>query len=121
MVPASWLILALIHAIPAAVLVRPGLLQTLYGVADGGDLAILLVHRGALFLAIAILCAYAAWEPDARRAASLAVGISVIGFLVIYAAAGAPAGSLRMIAIADLIALVPLAITGYSAWRAAAS
>ncbi len=117
MLIAAWLLLALVHAAPAAVLVSPALIERLYGVAAAGDLGVLITHRGALFLAIVIVCLYAAWEPGARRAASLVVGISVVSFLVIYASAGAPSGSLRVIALADLLALLPLALVSWKAWQ----
>ena len=117
MLIAAWLLMALVHIMPAAVLVRPRLIGTLYGVPAEGDLGVLLMHRGSLFLAIVVVCLYAAWQPEARRAASLVVGISVCSFLVIYGAAGAPAGSLRLIAIADLFALAPLGLVSWQAWR----
>jgi hypothetical protein len=113
----AWMLLALVHVMPAAVLARPGLITSLYGVEAAGDLGILLIHRGGLFLAIVLVCLYAAWEPGARRAASLVVGISIVSFLAIYAAAGAPAGSLRLVALADLVALAPLGLVAWQAWR----
>ncbi len=113
----AWISLAIVHLMPAAVLVRPGLIETLYGVQAAGDLGVLLMHRGSLFLSIVVVCLYAAWASGARRAASLVVGISVVSFLVIYMGAGAPAGPLRVIAIADLVALAPLGLVGWQAWR----
>lgn len=113
----AWILLALVHVLPAAVLVRPGLIKSLYGIEVAGDLGVLLIHRGGLFLAIVLVCLYAAWEPGARRAASLVVAISIVSFLAVYAAAGAPSGSLRLIALADLIALLPLGLVAGQAWR----
>lgn len=113
----AWLALAAVHVAPAAVLVAPDLTRTLYGVAPDGPAGLLIVHRGALFLAVLAAALFAAFSPDARRAASIVVGISVIGFLLVYARAGMPAGSLRTIAVVDAIALVPLAFVGYRAWR----
>ncbi len=117
MLIAAWVLLALVHLTPAAVLVRPGLVASLYGVEAAGDLGVLLIHRGSLFLAVVVVCLYAAWEPEARRAASLVVGISVVSFLAIYVSAGAPSGSLRLIAMADLVALAPLGVVAWRAWR----
>jgi hypothetical protein len=117
MLTSAWLFLALVHLTPAAVLVRPDLVRSLYAVEAAGDLGVLLVHRGALFAAIVAVCLFAAWDPGARRAAALVVGISVVSFLVIYAAAGAPSGSLRLIALVDLVALVPLALATWKAWK----
>jgi hypothetical protein len=116
MLIAAWLLLALVHVTPSAVLARPELVRSLYGVEAAGDLGVLLIHRGALFLAIVVVCVYAAWEPNGRRAATLVVGVSILGFLIIYGLAGAPSGPLRLIALADLVALAPLALVSWNAW-----
>jgi hypothetical protein len=118
LVTISWLLLAAVHAAPAAVLFAPDLVQRLYGVAAGGTPGLLIVHRGALFLAVLAVSLLAAFSADARRAASLVAGISVVGFLILYIRAGMPAGPLRTIAIVDTAALVPLLFVGYRAWRA---
>lgn len=88
----------------------------MYGVEEEGPLGVILVHRGVLFLAVAAICAYAAFAPDARRAASIVAAISVIGFLITYATGGAPK-RLRSIAIADALALIPLIAASLDAWR----
>ena len=116
---ACWLLLAAIHALPALALVRPSLIERLYGVGPGGggaDVHLLLHHRAALFAAIVAACAWAAFQPGARGLAALVTGISMIGFLALWLLAGMPA-SLRQIAIADLIGLPGLI---YVAVRAAA-
>ncbi len=114
----AWCMLALIHVPPAAVVFSPSLLGRLYNVDAGGDIGVLLIHRGALFLALALLCLFAAFDSNIRRAASLVTAISVLGFLVVYIRAGAPGGALRNIAIGDLVALLPLALVLWTAWRA---
>ena len=111
-----WLLLAAVHAAPAAVLFAPGMVERLYGVAPGGTAGLLIVHRGALFLAVLAAAVLAAWSPEARRAASLVVGISVVGFLGVYVAGGSPRGALRTVALVDAAALVPLAVVGWRAW-----
>lgn len=88
----------------------------MYGVDENPQLSAILTHRGVLFLAIAVVCAYAAFTPEARRAASLLAAISVIGFLLIYAGARFPQGPLRPIALADALALIPLAGAVMDAW-----
>ena len=45
MVRLAWILLALIHALPAIALVRPSLLTTLYGVEPQAPAFILLWHR----------------------------------------------------------------------------
>lgn len=112
-----WLGLAAVHAPPAAVLFKPALLGSLYGIPPGGPAEVLLVHRGGLFLAITIVALLAAFDPHARKAASLVVAISVISFLLLYVSAGVPEGALRTIALVDSAALPPLAFVCWSAWR----
>ena len=114
----AWIALAVIHVSPAAVLVAPGLVRHLYAVEPTGPAGVLIVHRGALFLAIVALALWASLDPAVRRAASVAVAISVIGFLFVYARAGLADGALRTIAIADAAALLPLAWVGWKAWSA---
>jgi hypothetical protein len=113
----SWTLLILVHASPAAVLFSPNLVRTLYRVDEAGAAGVLLTHRGALFLAIVAACVGAIFMPEGRRVASMVVAVSVIGFLLVYVRAGAPAGALRTVALVDLFALVPLAIVTFAAWR----
>lgn len=116
---ACWLVLAAVHASPAAVLFKPALIEALYGVPPTGSSGVLLIHRGALFLAVVAVAVFAAFNPEARRAATLLVAISVIGFLLVYAMAGSPSGPLRTIALVDAVALVPLAVVTWGAWKGA--
>jgi hypothetical protein len=113
----AWGLLALAHLSPAAVAFVPSLVERLYGVSPAGDLGVLIAHRGALFLAIVAACVLAAFDPPARRALSVVVAISVIGFLALYLRAGAPSGPLRTIAIVDAATLLPLALVVVAAWR----
>jgi hypothetical protein len=80
------------------VLFAPGLVSTLYRVDASGPLGVLVVHRGALFLAIVVACGYALLEPGARRLAVLIAAISMIGYLAVYLRSGAPV-SLRTVAV----------------------
>jgi len=113
----AWLTLAAVHAAPATVLFAPSLVQDLYGTAPGGAAGVLLVHRGALFLALVVAAVFAAFDPAARPMGSVVMAISVVGFLVVYGRAGMPAGALRTVALVDLAALAPLAFVGFHAWR----
>ena len=118
LVVVCWLILAAVHASPAAVLFKPSLTGMLYGVPPTGPTGLLIVHRGALFLAVFVVAVFAAFSPEARKAATLVVGISLVAFLAVYAMAGAPQGPLRTIAVVDALALLPLAYVTWSAWLA---
>lgn len=117
MAKGAWLALAAVHAAPAAVLFAPSLVQSLYDVSPGGAGGILLVHRGALFLALVVVAMFAAFDPAARPLGSIVMAVSVVGFLVVYARAGMPVGALRTVALVDLAALAPLAFVAFHAWR----
>lgn len=113
----AWAALALIHASPAAVLFAPSLIKRLYGVEANGVLGVLLIHRGALFLAVLAACLLALFDPTARRTACVVVAISVVVFLVVYVQAGMPAGPLRTVALVDFVGLAPLAWAVFAAFR----
>lgn len=118
-VEASWAVLALIHAPPAAATFLPGLRRRLYGgVDESGPLGIILIHRGILFLAIFAACVFAALNADARELATIVTTTSVVGFLLVYLRAQ-PASQrpLRAVAAVDAIGLVPLTIVLFDAWR----
>lgn len=110
----AWLMLALIHLMPALAFFRPAMLTRLYGLDAHTPTFLLLHHRAALFLVVCTVCVWAAFDPGARRVASVAAAISMLSFLGLYWHAGSPP-SLRMIALADLAGLPFLAIV---AWRA---
>lgn len=112
----AWLALVLVHAPPAFAAFSPTIRRRMYGIEETPQLAVILAHRGVLFLAVAAVCLYAAFEAGARPAAAIVAAVSVIGFLTIYASAGAPKGPLRPIAIADLVAAGPLALVALDAW-----
>jgi len=111
-----WLILGLIHAVPALALFRPALISRLYGVDPGTDHFTLLHHRAALFLVVVVVCVWAAFRPEVRQLASVAVGISMASFVVIWWLSGMPP-ALRTIAIADLIGLPVLLYVAWQAFR----
>ena len=64
MVRLAWLLLALIHVLPAIALVRPALLTKLYGVELASPVYTLLWHRAALFVVILLICCWAAIRPE---------------------------------------------------------
>lgn len=114
----AWGLVAMIHVMPTVVLFMPEFTHRMYGILPKGDVGILIVHRGALFLALIATALFAMFDPGVRRASSVIVAISVIGFLFVYARAGMPTGSLRAIAQVDLIALLPLGFVTWQAWLA---
>jgi hypothetical protein len=111
----AWAMLALIHAMPALALFRPALLTRLYGAVPGDGSFLLLQHRAALFLVVVIVALWAMADPAVRRLAVVAVGVSMLSFLWLFAMAGRPP-ALRTIAIADLVGMVPLLFVAWRAW-----
>ncbi len=120
MVKVAWLALGALHVTPALVLVMPRLVERLYGVSPQGDPGVLLIHRGALFLAVMVATIWAVLDPKVRPLAAVIAGISMLGFLLVYARAGLPPGALRTIAWADVAGLAPLVFVCIDAWRAQA-
>lgn len=108
----AWLVLALIHVMPAAAAFRRGGIGRLYGVEAGGALSLLLEHRSLLFAAVMVLCLWSALDAQVRPAAAAATGISVLGYLFLFARHGRPAGPMRTIAKVDLLALPLLGYVG---------
>ena len=112
--PLAFAIVGAIHLMPVAPVFLPETLQRLYGIAPTDTtMLVLMRHRALLLALVGILCLWACWWMPARPAALLAAAINVVGFLGFYALYGNPAGALRTIAIADLVALPPLA---FAAW-----
>jgi len=111
-----WLLVALVHLIPALALFRPGLITRLYGVVPDSPLFLLMHHRAALFFAVLVACIWAAFDPDGRKLATVIAAISMLSFLVLYHSRGRPA-ALGTIALVDLIGLAPLAWAGWHAFQ----
>lgn len=113
----AWLLLALLHLSPAMALVRPAIIETLYGVAPESAAFPLVRHRAALFLAIVAICVWAMADPGVRRLASVACAMSMLSFLLLYRMAGAPR-ALRTVAMADLLFVPILALASWRAFTA---
>ena len=107
MIRLFFLLLAFIHAIPALAAVAPGSLTRLYGVpASDSALLTLLQHRAVLFALLAGALVLAAFRPDLRWPALVAVSVSMASFLLIAALRGELSGSLRSIVVADVAELL---------------
>jgi hypothetical protein len=110
----AFAVVGAIHLMPAAPVFVPEALSRLYGIAPGDStMLVLMRHRAVLLALVGVLCLWASWSAPVRPAALLAAAINVVSFLGFYALYGNPAGALRTIAIADLVALPPLA---FAAW-----
>jgi hypothetical protein len=118
LIKSCWVVLALIHVLPAVALFKPSLLTQLYQLPAGSVAYTLLQHRAALFVGIFVACIWGLFQPGSRQLAVVMVSISMIAFLVLYILSGMPS-SLRIIAIVDLIGLPFLTMAGWQAFRGA--
>ncbi len=100
----SWIVLALIHLLPAIAFFRPATLTRLYGIEASSSVFLLMRHRAALFLGIFLTCIWASIAPEVRPLAASLTALSMLSFLLLYWCAGRP-HFVRSIALADLIGL----------------
>ncbi len=108
-----WLLLAAGHTLPILSAFRPDMLTRLYGIAPAGDVAVLMRHRGILFLVVVIVAIWSAFDPRVRMLGVAVLATSIVGFLLLYVLGGSSSG-LRQIAIPDA-AMVP--ILAWAAFR----
>ena len=59
-----WLLVGLVHLIPALALFRPALIKRLYRIQPDSPLFLLMHHREALFFAVLVACVWAAFDPN---------------------------------------------------------
>lgn len=114
--PVAWVLLGLVHLLPALALVRPALLTRLYGLEPDNPLFLLMQHRAALFAGVVLISIWCALDAAPRRMGSVVLALSMASFLWLWWQAGMPAG-LRRIALVDAAGLVPLAVVIWAAWR----
>jgi len=111
-----WALIAIIHVTPALALFRPALISKMYGIEQGTDSFTLMRHRAGLFVVIFVICLWALFRPEVRPLASVAAGLSMGSFVLIWWLAGA-SPALRTIAIADMIGLLILLYAGFQSFR----
>jgi hypothetical protein len=111
-----WAILLAIHTMPALALFRPTLISKMYRVNTDSPIFLLFQHRAALFVVICVICLWSIFRPETRPLATVAVGISMVSFVLIWLLAGAPS-ALKSIAVADIIGLPFLIFAGWQAFK----
>ena len=110
-VPASLIVVGVIHLIPLSGVLGIGRLNSLYGIGiTDPDLSILMRHRAVLFGLLGVFCIYAAIKPPLQFIALIAGAVSVGSFLYLAHATGGYNEELRRVFVADLVAAVFLAI-----------
>jgi hypothetical protein len=116
LVPASLIVVGVIHLMPLSGALGVGRLNSLYGISiTDPDLSILMRHRAVLFGLLGLFCFYAAIKPPLQFIALTAGAISVGSFLYLAYATGGYSEELRRVFIVDVVAAVFLVIgfTGY--------
>ena len=111
LVPASLIVVGVIHLIPLSGALGVGRLNSLYGISfTDSDLAILMRHRAVLFGLLGLFCIYAAVKPSLQFIALAAGTVSVGSFLYLAYATGGYNEELGRVFVADLVAAAFLAI-----------
>ena len=111
LVPASLIVVGVIHLIPLSGVLGVGRLNVLYGTSiSDPDLSILMRHRAVLFGLLGIFCIYAAFKPSLQFLALAAGALSVVSFLYLALETGGYNDELRRVFIADIFAAAFLAI-----------
>lgn len=114
----GFVILGALHTPPAVGALSSEALSILYGPAAGDEtVAIVLRHRGAIFVLVALTCYAAAAIRRWRPFAVVLAAWSMLSFLILYLTAGAPSGPLLRIALADGIGVAVLAPMALALWR----
>ncbi len=120
LISATLLIVAVIHLLPLIGVLGAPRLPALYGIPfDEANLEILMRHRAVLFGLLGAFLACAAFRPALQPLAFLAGFASVLSFLYLAWSVGGYNAQVARVFIADIVALVCLAI-GAAAYAFAA-
>ena len=110
-VPATLVLVALIHALPIMGVLGAAKLSQLYGIpVEEANLELLLRHRAILFGLLAAFLVYAAFRPELHRIALGAGFVSVISFLVLAHPSASLNAALTTVVRADWVVLVLLVV-----------
>jgi hypothetical protein len=105
------LLVAVLNLIPGIVAVRPDRAAALYGVTlDGPALALAMRHRAVLLATVGLLLALAALDKAWLWPAVLVALVSKLSFLGLFLVTGPHGPPMRRVGIADLGALLVLAL-----------
>ena len=111
LVPASLIVVGIIHLLPVAGVLGVENLNSLYGISIGDtNLSILMRHRAILFGLLGAFCVYAAFKPSLQLVGLIAGAVSVLAFLYLAYSTGGYNDALRRVVIADVIAVGFLAL-----------
>lgn len=107
------IVAGVIHLLPLAGVLGAERLTQLYGVPiDEPNIELLMQHRAVLFGMLGAFLLYAAFRPAHQRLAVLAGLLSATAFLVLAVAIGGLNDRVQRVVVADVVAIVCLAIAG---------
>lgn len=102
-----------VHILPLPGILGSSGLARLYDIrTDDPNLLILLRHRSAVFAILGLLLVAAIFRPELQSAAILAGLTSALLFAVIALQTGGYSPALKRVVIADVVAIVALAVAG---------
>ncbi len=111
------LVVAVIHLLPLPGAIGGVRLQALYSIPLGEpNTQLLMRHRAVLFGILGIFFAYAAFSPAHQPAAFVAGFVSIVTFLGFAKSVGGYNQKIRRVMIADVVALVCLALGALARW-----
>lgn len=113
-VPALLVVVGIIHLLPLPGVLGGERLTTLYGLSfDEPNLALPMRHRAVLFGSLGAFVLFAAFKPAWQTLALVGAAVSVLSFLALaWSADGAVNAQVQRVVIADIVALVCLAVAG---------
>ena len=110
-VPATLILVGLIHLLPLSGALGSDRLASLYGISfSEPNLVILMRHRAVLFGLLGVFMIFAALRPIFRTVALIAGFVSVVSFLWIALTASSYNDQIGRVVTADVIALICLVV-----------
>lgn len=107
------ILVGIIHLLPVTGVFGPDRLSSLYGLTlHEPNIVILMRHRAVLFGLLGLFLVYAAFRPTLQPMAFFAGFVSVISFIGIAWSVGDFNGALKRVVIADVVAVIALAVAG---------
>jgi hypothetical protein len=105
------ILVGIIHLLPLPGVLGAARLSSLYGLAfEQPDLLILMRHRAVLFGLLGIFLIYAAFHASLHLIALIAGLASAASFVAIAVSVGGYNGAIQRVVIADVVAVVLLAV-----------
>lgn len=121
LVSAMLVIVAIIHLMPTLGVLGSDKLATLYGLDfSEPNLAILMRHRAVLFGLVGGFFLFAAFKPALQPMAFIAAFVSILSFFYLVWSAGEHNAFVHRVLLADIVALVALAVAVVAWWLARA-